>query len=354
MIHNVTSFSSRPIARAAFTALAAGCCAIAYGQNIVFNGGFESPVVNGAWAQQLPGVTFGGWLVDNLGQGIVHVGTFGAPASIEGSQSVELNFYQTGGISQTLTTVPDSFYVVSFLMAGQLNAGPDGKQVRVDWGGTPLGTLSWSRGATGGQWVRQSLIAHATSGSTALHFLGITPATQDGGPYIDDVSVVPCLAITRQPTQALACADGSASLSIDAAGAGTLVYQWQIETSSGVWAGIGHDPMPLACGGFVFAQPPNASTTNIGVRGCTGQFRVRCVVTSSCGSTNSNPVALTVCACLACPADLNQDGGVDGSDVAAFFDRWELGNCDADINQDGGVDGADVDAFFEAWETGNC
>ncbi|MBS0195201.1 MAG: DUF642 domain-containing protein [Planctomycetes bacterium] len=354
MIHRFRHLVFRPCVLANAVALAAGCSAVASAQNIVFNGGFESPVLNGGWIQRFPGTTFGGWLVDNLGQGVVQVGSFGAPASIQGSQSVELNFYQTGGISQTLNTWHDTYYVVSFLMAGQLNAGPDVKQLRVDWDGSPLGTISWSHSATGGQWVRQSLVAHATTGNTVLHFLGVTPAAQDGGPYIDDVSVVPCLAITRQPTQALACADGSATLSIDAAGAGPLAYQWQIETSSGVWAGIGHDPMPLSCGGFVFAQPPNASTTNIGVRGCTGQFRIRCVVSSSCGIANSNPVALTVCACLTCPADFNQDGGVDGSDVAAFFDRWELGNCDADTNQDGGVDGADVDAFFEAWETGNC
>jgi hypothetical protein len=55
-----------------------------------------------------------------------------------------------------------------------------------------------------------------------------------------------------------------------------------------------------------------------------------------------------------CPADFNQDGGVDGADVSAFFDEWEAGNSDADVNRDGGVDGADVDVFFSAWESGGC
>lgn len=55
-----------------------------------------------------------------------------------------------------------------------------------------------------------------------------------------------------------------------------------------------------------------------------------------------------------CPADFNQDGGVDGADVDAFFMAWEAGDSAADVNLDGGVDGADVDTFFMAWEAGGC
>ena len=57
---------------------------------------------------------------------------------------------------------------------------------------------------------------------------------------------------------------------------------------------------------------------------------------------------------VACPADYNQDGGVDGSDVQVFFDEWENGLPTADVNCDGGIDGADVDTFFTAWENGGC
>lgn len=55
-----------------------------------------------------------------------------------------------------------------------------------------------------------------------------------------------------------------------------------------------------------------------------------------------------------CPADYNQDGGVDGQDVDAFFADWENGEMLADVNQDGGVDGQDVQYFFEVWEAGGC
>jgi hypothetical protein len=55
-----------------------------------------------------------------------------------------------------------------------------------------------------------------------------------------------------------------------------------------------------------------------------------------------------------CPADFNQDGGIDGSDIDAFFEAWEAGDTLADLNADGGVDGNDVGAFFTLWEAGGC
>ncbi len=57
---------------------------------------------------------------------------------------------------------------------------------------------------------------------------------------------------------------------------------------------------------------------------------------------------------LPCPADYNGDGGVDGSDVEAFFFDWESGSSNADVNYDGGVDGGDIEAFFSAWTNGGC
>jgi hypothetical protein len=53
-----------------------------------------------------------------------------------------------------------------------------------------------------------------------------------------------------------------------------------------------------------------------------------------------------------CPADFNQDGGVDGADVESFFVAWTEGSPAADVNLDGGVDGADVADFIAAWEGG--
>jgi hypothetical protein len=53
-----------------------------------------------------------------------------------------------------------------------------------------------------------------------------------------------------------------------------------------------------------------------------------------------------------CPADLNRDGGVDGTDVGSFFAGWEAGEPSTDLNGDGAVDGQDVQEFFTHWEAG--
>lgn len=58
--------------------------------------------------------------------------------------------------------------------------------------------------------------------------------------------------------------------------------------------------------------------------------------------------------CPPCAADFNLDGGIDGSDVGAFFDAWENGQGCGDVNQDGGIDGADVEWFYAVWEAGGC
>jgi hypothetical protein len=60
------------------------------------------------------------------------------------------------------------------------------------------------------------------------------------------------------------------------------------------------------------------------------------------------------CQAATCPADFNQDGGIDGTDVEAFFAAWEAGLDTADVNTDGGIDGSDVEFFFAAWEAGGC
>ncbi|MCX5691709.1 MAG: hypothetical protein NTV94_18280 [Planctomycetota bacterium] len=55
-----------------------------------------------------------------------------------------------------------------------------------------------------------------------------------------------------------------------------------------------------------------------------------------------------------CISDFNADGGVDGSDLGAFFEAWEAGDFLADVNQDGGVDGADAQWFVARWVESAC
>jgi len=58
--------------------------------------------------------------------------------------------------------------------------------------------------------------------------------------------------------------------------------------------------------------------------------------------------------CPPCAADFDQSGGIDGSDIQAFFEVWATGEVCGDTNQDGAVDGSDVEAFFLPWQAGTC
>jgi hypothetical protein len=66
------------------------------------------------------------------------------------------------------------------------------------------------------------------------------------------------------------------------------------------------------------------------------------------------PTSYSCSTCPVCPADFDQDGGVTGADVEAFFLAFESGDACGDTDLDGGVTGADVEAFFLAFEAGGC
>ncbi len=85
------------------------------------------------------------------------------------------------------------------------------------------------------------------------------------------------------------------------------------------------------------------------VSGNGNSFGVRLLTSSGTGNISAVIVVGTPCF-----ADFNLDGGIDGSDVVAFFQEWEVGAAASDLNRDGGVDGADVQVFFEYWESGGC
>lgn len=177
----MTPSELRSAAVSVFLCLASSCvCA----QNLVNDGSFEQAVVPPPWIQRLAGETFGGWTVDTVGQGIVQVHTPVAPAA-DGVQFVELNFYQPGGISQAIGTVPGRTYRLSFQLAGQTDTGPSVKHMRIDWGGVTVTTVTWDLNASGGQWEPHTYLLTATAPTTVLHFLGLEEV--DGGPFLDDV-----------------------------------------------------------------------------------------------------------------------------------------------------------------------
>jgi hypothetical protein len=106
------------------------------------------------------------------------------------------------------------------------------------------------------------------------------------------------------------------------------------------------------------AGPTDTST--LGIENATG---TNATVLNETRATLTGPISyrttfadtgVCVPACPACPADFDQDGGVTGADVEAFFLAFEAGDPCGDTDLDGGVTGADVEAFFVAFENGGC
>ena len=101
-----------------------------------------------------------------------------------------------------------------------------------------------------------------------------------------------------------------------------------------------------------------ASTTRLVLRslaqGDAGVHVPVLVTQNGCGFLSGLNFQVVVNCDNPCPADFNQDGGVDGGDIDALFAAWEAGDSAADVNADGGVDFGDVDTFFAAWEAGGC
>lgn len=88
-----------------------------------------------------------------------------------------------------------------------------------------------------------------------------------------------------------------------------------------------------------------------------GEHLVRLVVTDDRGGTDEDFVVINVVpgtGCPGCSADYDQDGGITGSDIGAFFADFEQGAPCADVDQDGGVTGGDLAAFFAVFEAGGC
>jgi len=109
----------------------------------------------------------------------------------------------------------------------------------------------------------------------------------------------PTPSFSTQPASATTCQNGHAGFSVGVTGTGPFGYQWQIQTSPGVWQAMGNDPGPLPCGGgaFSYATPLNSPTVQIGIAPCPGvtSYQVRCAVSNACGTSFSNEATYSIC-----------------------------------------------------------
>jgi len=275
----------------------------------------------------------------------------------------------TGGTITTLTTfsganganpIAGLTFLGSTLYGTTINGGPGnlGTVFAVSFtGGTPI-TLATFNSINGSK----PLAGLTLSGNT------LYGTTRDGGNSNNGTIfalAIPCtaLSILSHPATAASCPSSAATFSVAASGT-TPAYQWQWQPAgpSTAWAaltnGINTNNQATPTFNVSGAATPTVNISSIS--GVGGNFR--CIVTNACGSVTSNVATLTVLnpsdpACIICPtcsADYNQDGGVTGDDVAAFFNDYEAGTGCADTNVDGGITGDDIAAFFVAFEAGGC
>lgn len=169
-------------------------------------------------------------------------------------------------------------------------------------------------------------------------------------------------AIVDQPDAVLLCESSAAVVSIHAADpTGAAQYSWQIELAPEFWTTVSELDIPLRCGGFASFSDPNARMTLVSVSRCTetattGRYRVRCVVSNSCGSQVSEPADL-----IACGTEFDCIPGITSADLFSFLDAWfgQFGThhaTTADFDASGEVTVSDLFAYLEAWfaESGVC
>ena len=154
------------------------------------NGGFEVATIQPAsgFRSYLGGATdITGWVVRR--NGVDHIGTaLWQPA--EGSNSVELNRNNIGGMQQTVLTVPGQTYTLAFSTAGHPTCGFPVKSITVSAAGASA-TYSFSvagRSFTDMGWREDTLSFTATSEATTLVFDG--QAGHNCGPAVDNVRLL--------------------------------------------------------------------------------------------------------------------------------------------------------------------
>ncbi len=100
--------------------------------------------------------------------------------------------------------------------------------------------------------------------------------------------------------------------------------------------------------GCTAGQAPYTSTLTVNVNA--GQTVYIAVGGFDDGTTGPLNVTITPPTAPACPADLNQDGAVNGADLGLMLGAWgACPGCAADLNADGVVNGADLGLLLGSW-----
>jgi hypothetical protein len=155
-------------------------------QGLVRNGGFEVPVVERPWVpffangeRRIPG-----WRV--LRHSVDLVSTDWSAG--HGSQSLGVNGFRRGWVSQLVSTDAKTSYRLSFLLWGDPNGPPPRSRLAIRWDLERIGVRKVDM-RTQPTWRRVTFLVQSTTAGTRLGFRSLTPG--NAGPAIDRVRLVP-------------------------------------------------------------------------------------------------------------------------------------------------------------------
>ncbi len=221
-----------------------------------------------------------------------------------------------------------------FTYQWQISAGPGTwESLALDPISLPCGGSAYAAGATS----RQAAISISPCAGVPTYQVRCLVANECGTDVSEPATItMNSQVVPADPQDATACAGGTVAFTTTANGYGPYTFMW-----------FKDDQL------INIEANPSAATAELVLNHLTTDDagRYNCLVRNSCSGAYTNYATLTV-ADSCCIGDFNQDGGIDGADVQAFFAEWELGNTSADVNADGGVDGTDVQYFFIRWEAG--
>ncbi len=264
---------------------------------------------------------------------------------------MRLNTIRSAALSVFLAPIAAASVIYS---DGNFTPGTWGIEItQANAGGTATAVQSAATGNPGAAFRVQTTVYAASGGPStvwALHRYGTTmatryePATQ---------GAIGALTYSLDYRLVQGFGDGHGFTFAIKQGQTTYIGPYTTTGSSGVWRTFLHAGLTAADFSRLDGQPgmPDFSETGQPIRFGFVTSNTTLGISYSITVDYDNFRVVVV---PPCPADFNADGGVDGSDVIAFFAAWEAGAAAADVNKDGGIDGSDVEAFFAVWEAGGC
>jgi hypothetical protein len=180
--------------RIALSALALALCVAASAQNILVNGSFEDPTVNGT-ADDGTGLYWYGlgpvapWTNGNL---LVLQNRTPFWSGTDGTHYANLQYSQVFTIGQDVNTVAGQQYRLTFDLSSDMFSGDLADcKVGVRWNGVTLATFTpTTHAGTTLTWDSESLLIDSTQALGHLDFYDVNNFTDFNGPLLDNIQLV--------------------------------------------------------------------------------------------------------------------------------------------------------------------